>query len=58
MTVRLIILLLESPFIQLLQAERTHKVLGMEFTKHGRNASTCKKNPKIKNLESQFKNYQ
>lgn len=42
MTIRLVVLLLKSSFIELFQAERAHEMLGMEFTKHGGDASTWK----------------
>ena len=41
MTVRLVILLLESTFVKLLEAECTNKVLRMKFTMHGSDTPAC-----------------
>jgi len=38
----LVVLLFERALVQLLQAERAYKVLGMEFAEHRRYATTCK----------------
>lgn len=40
MAIWLIVLLLESAFVQLLQAECAHKMLGVEFPEHGGDAAT------------------
>ena len=42
-TVGLLVLFFECAFVELLQAEGTHKVLGMELPEHGCDATTCKK---------------
>lgn len=36
-----VLLLLEGPFVELLQAEGAHKVLGVELPGHGRDAAAC-----------------
>jgi len=38
MTVGLVVLLLESPFVELLEAKRANEVLRMELPEHGRDA--------------------
>jgi len=40
--VGLVVLLFERALVQLLQAERTYEVLGMEFAEHRRYATTWK----------------
>jgi hypothetical protein len=40
MAVRFVVMFLESAFCQLLQTERTDKVLRMELSEHGCDAST------------------
>lgn len=39
MTIRLVVLLLESAFVELLQAKGADKVLGVEFAKHSRDTT-------------------
>lgn len=41
MAVRLVVLLLEGSFVELLQAEGTHKVLRVKFAMHGSDAPAC-----------------
>lgn len=40
-TVWFVVLFLESSLVQLFQAKRAHEMLGMEFSEHGSDATTC-----------------
>jgi len=46
MAVRLVVLFLESSFVELFQAEGADEVLGVELPEHRRNAPSCKKTTK------------
>ena len=41
MAVRFVVLFLEGTFVELLETERTHKVLRVKFTMHGSDATAC-----------------
>jgi len=54
MAVRFVVLLLECTLVQLFQTKRAHEVLRMEFTKHRRYATTCKKQDAKKNIRASY----
>jgi hypothetical protein len=54
MTIWFIILFLESPLVQLLEAESADKMFRMELAKHGCDTATCKRKIKLRYVENNY----